>query len=121
MANIYLHVLDSYWNNNKELGELVRYADDAVIRGWIKYYRIGTMRSICYNLDGTIRYRLRMCIWKYWKTPQNRAKNLIKLGVPKWCGLSSKIDPLFRLNLTHPNIFRVWVSFFIISDFYTVI
>ena len=37
------------------------------------------------------------------------------------CGLSSKIDPLFRLNLTHPNIFQVWVSFFIISDFYTVI
>lgn len=31
MANIYLHVLDSHWNNNKELGELVRYADDAVI------------------------------------------------------------------------------------------
>ena len=25
-----------------------------------------------------------MCIWKHWKTPQNRAKNLIKLGVPKW-------------------------------------
>lgn len=39
----------------------------------------------------------------------------------KKCGLSSKIDPLFRLNLTHPNDFRVWVSFFIISDFYTVI
>lgn len=38
-----------------------------------------------------------------------------------FCGMSSKIDPLFRLNLTHPNIFRVWVSFFIISDFYTVI
>lgn len=36
------------------------------------------------------------------------------------CGMSSKIDPLFRLNLTHPNVFRVWVSFFIISDFYTV-
>lgn len=39
----------------------------------------------------------------------------------KCCGMSSKIDPLFRLNLTHPNVFRVWVSFFIISDFYTVI
>ena len=37
------------------------------------------------------------------------------------CGMSSKIDPLFRLKLTHPNVFRVWVSFFIISDFYTVI
>lgn len=31
LANIYLHVLDSYWANNSELGELVRYADDAVI------------------------------------------------------------------------------------------
>ena len=24
-----------------------------------------------------------MCIWKQWKTPQNRAKNLMKLGVDK--------------------------------------
>jgi group II intron reverse transcriptase/maturase len=31
LANIYLHVLDSYWENHKELGEIVRYADDAVI------------------------------------------------------------------------------------------
>ena len=25
-----------------------------------------------------------MCIWKQWKTPKNRAKNLIKLGLPEW-------------------------------------
>lgn len=31
LANIYLHVLDSYWENHKELGVIVRYADDAVI------------------------------------------------------------------------------------------
>ena len=24
-----------------------------------------------------------MCIWKHWKTPQNRAKNLIKLGISR--------------------------------------
>ena len=36
------------------------------------------------ELDSNIRYRLRMCIWKHWKTPQNRAKNLMKLGLPKW-------------------------------------
>ncbi len=29
-------------------------------------------------------YDKTMCIWKHWKTPQNRIKNLIKLGVPKW-------------------------------------
>ena len=31
LANIYLHVLDSYWGKHKELGVIVRYADDAVI------------------------------------------------------------------------------------------
>lgn len=31
LANIYLHVLDSYWENHKELGVIVRYADDEVI------------------------------------------------------------------------------------------
>lgn len=31
LANIYLHVLDSYWENHKDLGIIVRYADDAVI------------------------------------------------------------------------------------------
>ena len=25
-----------------------------------------------------------MCIWKQWKTPKNREKNLIKLGIDKY-------------------------------------
>ena len=55
-----------------------------LIRGWINYFRIGSMKMICMKLDKNIRQRLRMCIWKHWKTPKNRAKNLIKLGVPAW-------------------------------------
>lgn len=31
LANVYLHVLDSYWKNHDDIGEIVRYADDAVI------------------------------------------------------------------------------------------
>lgn len=31
LSNIYLHVLDAYWNKHKGLGVIVRYADDAVI------------------------------------------------------------------------------------------
>lgn len=54
------------------------------IRGWINYFKIGSMKRLCERLDSNIRYRLRMCIWKHWKTPQNREKNLIKLDVPKW-------------------------------------
>ena len=52
-----------------------------LIRGWINYFKIGSMKGLCEKLDANIRYRLRMCIWKHWKTPQNRAKNLIKLGI----------------------------------------
>ena len=52
-----------------------------LIRGWINYFKIGSMKRLCRELDSNIRYRLRMCIWKHWKTPRNRAKNLVKLGV----------------------------------------
>ena len=54
-----------------------------LIRGWINYFKIGSMKGLCEKLDSNIRYRLRMCIWKHWKTPQNRAKNLIKLGISR--------------------------------------
>ena len=49
----------------------------------IKELWIGSMKTLCAKLDSNIRYRLRMCIWKHWKTPQNRAKNLMKLGIEK--------------------------------------
>ena len=52
-------------------------------RGWINYFKIGSMKHLCREMDKHIRYRLRMCIWKHWKTPQNRAENLIKLGIDK--------------------------------------
>jgi group II intron reverse transcriptase/maturase len=54
-----------------------------LIRGWINYFKIGSMKGLCERLDSNIRFRLRMCIWKHWKTPQNRAKNLIMLGISK--------------------------------------
>ena len=54
-----------------------------LIRGWVNYFKIGSMKTFCKGLDSRIRFRLRMCIWKQWKTPQNRAKNLMKLGISK--------------------------------------
>ena len=55
-----------------------------LVRGWINYFKIGSMKTLCAKLDGNIRYRLRMCIWKHWKTPQNKEKNLVQLGIPRW-------------------------------------
>ena len=54
-----------------------------LIRGWINYFKIGSMKTLCKEMDARIRCRLRMCIWKQWKTPQNQEKNLVKLGIDR--------------------------------------
>ena len=52
-----------------------------VLRGWINYFKIGSILTVTRKLDTMLRYRFRMCIWKHWKTPRNKFRNLVKLGV----------------------------------------
>lgn len=52
--------------------------------GWCGYFALVDTKSIFEDLDGWIRRRLRMCLWKNWKTSKTRIRNLIKLGVPEW-------------------------------------
>jgi len=55
-----------------------------LIRGWVNYFKVGYMKSLLGKIDSNTRFRLRMCIWKKWKTAKNRRKNLIKLGMDKF-------------------------------------
>ncbi|ONK24310.1 group II intron reverse transcriptase/maturase [Bacillus sp. VT-16-64] len=55
-----------------------------VIRGWINYFKIGHMKTSLKKIDTHTRFRLRMCIWKKWKTAKNRRRNLMKLGMDKY-------------------------------------
>jgi len=57
------------------------------LRGWIGYFRLAAAKTHCAELDGWIRRRLRMCLWKQWKTPKTRLRNLRALGVPEWAAL----------------------------------
>ncbi|MCF6095319.1 group II intron reverse transcriptase/maturase [Microaerobacter geothermalis] len=54
------------------------------IRGWLGYFGIASMKSTMEEWDGWLRRRLRMYIWKQWKKPKTRVKNLMKLGMPNW-------------------------------------
>lgn len=56
----------------------------AFIQGWVGYYCLADMRSRLIKLDSWLRRRIRLCIWKSWKTPKTRIRNLIKCGVPSW-------------------------------------
>ena len=51
--------------------------------GWCGYFALADTKSVFKELDGWIRRRLRMCLWKNWKKPKTKIRNLIKLGVPK--------------------------------------
>ena len=42
------------------------------------------MKKYMRNLDGYLRTRLRMCIWKQWKKPRTRVKRLTQCGFPTW-------------------------------------
>ena len=55
-----------------------------ITRGWVNYFRIATSKKVMAELDRLIRRRLRVLLWKQWKTTGNRIRNLVKLGVKRW-------------------------------------
>ncbi|EON70225.1 Retron-type reverse transcriptase [Lysinibacillus sphaericus OT4b.31] len=50
--------------------------------GWCGYFALADTPSIFNRLDSWIKRRLRMCLWKNWKKPRTRVRNLIRLKVP---------------------------------------
>ncbi|KAF5060157.1 reverse transcriptase [anaerobic digester metagenome] len=52
-----------------------------VQQGWLQYYRMASIQGKLKDVDGWVRNRLRCCIWKQWKKPERRRKNLMRLGV----------------------------------------
>ena len=52
-----------------------------LIRGWINYFKLGSIQSKLKKLEEWLRNRLRYCIWHDWKKPERKRKNLIRLGI----------------------------------------
>ena len=62
---------------------------NAVIRGWINYFKIGSMKQNLKRIDERVRTRMRIVIWKQWKTREKRCWGLRKLGAPEWMARQS--------------------------------
>ena len=62
---------------------------NAVIRGWINYFRIGVMKTVLKSIDEHLRTRMRIVIWKQWKKNTKRYWGLRKLGAPDWMARQS--------------------------------
>ena len=62
----------------------VMYNVKVFMQGWLGYYAIADMKNTMDDWNGWLRRRLRMYIWKQWKKPKTRVKNLMKLGMEDW-------------------------------------
>lgn len=60
-----------------------------VIRGWINYFRMGSMKQTLIRIDEHLRTRMRIVIWKQWKKSLKRYWGLRRLGAPKWMAKQS--------------------------------
>lgn len=70
-------------NRGVRLAQVIRELNQATM-GWVNYFALAQVKSICRDLDSWIRRRLRCFIWKQWKTYANRLAHLRKAGVGPW-------------------------------------
>ena len=50
------------------------------IRGWINYYKLSNVKGFAEELDGWVRRRLRLIIWRQWKKPRTRFRRFTSMG-----------------------------------------
>ena len=65
-------------NVRQVMAEVKRY-----MQGWLNYYAIASMKNTLAEWNGWLRRRIRMYIWKQWKKPRTKLRNLLKLGIPE--------------------------------------
>ncbi len=79
---------------------------EPVRRGWVNYYRLAEGKGIFEELDGWLRRKLRGLLWRRWKRPFTRAKNLMKRGLAEaraWRSATNGRGPWWNAGASHMN------------------
>jgi len=66
----------------RNLGRLIRDLTPQ-LRGWVAYFRLSEVKGVFEELDQWVRRKLRRVLWKQWKRPRTRARELAKRGVDR--------------------------------------
>ena len=66
-----------------------------IIRGWINYFKIGSMKLFLKEFGQWVRHKLRVVILKQWKRPRTIYKNLMTL------------NSFYKYNFGHDDIYKV--------------
>lgn len=61
-----------------------------IVRGWINYFKIGSMKNFIDEFGQWLRHKIRCIIIKQWKKPKTIYRNLMKLNIACRCNFSEE-------------------------------
>jgi group II intron reverse transcriptase/maturase len=77
-----------------------------ILRGWMAYFKLTETKRAPEEIDGWIRRKLRCILWRQWKRPYTRAKNLMKAGLTEERAFRSAFNqrgPWWNSGASHMN------------------
>ncbi len=75
-----------------------------IVRGWINYFRIGSMKGFMENFGQWLRHKIRVIIVKRWKKPKTIYNNLTKLNNMFKCKFSD--EEIYACANTRLGLYR---------------
>jgi RNA-directed DNA polymerase len=76
------------------------------LRGWANYFRLSQVKNVFEELDQWIRRKLRLILWRQWKTPRTRAGKMIERGIGQARAYASAYNgrgPWWNAGAQHMN------------------
>ncbi len=77
-----------------------------ILRGWAAYFKLTETKRALEEMDGWIRRKLRCILWRQWKRPYTRARNLMKAGLTEERAFRSAFNqrgPWWNSGASHMN------------------
>jgi group II intron reverse transcriptase/maturase len=75
-----------------------------VLGGWAAYFKLAETKRALEERDGWIRHKLRCVLWRQWKRPYARARNLMRRGLTEeraWCSACNQRGPWWNAGASH--------------------
>ena len=75
-----------------------------LLRGWAAYFKLAATKRALEECDGWLRHKLRCVVWRQWKRPYARARNLMKRGLTEeraWRSACNQRGPWWNAGARH--------------------
>ena len=75
-----------------------------LLRGWAAYFKLAATKRALEECDGWLRHKLRCVLWRQWKRPYARARNLMKRGLTEeraWRSACNQRGPWWNAGARH--------------------